>query len=82
MDPNNGYINAIVNELFLSIAAHLANRAPNGQKYLKRAQQQWDWFSKSGMINENGTINDGLANCQNNGQPEYVSLTISFGNVY
>jgi predicted alpha-1,6-mannanase (GH76 family) len=63
------YVGAIANELFLSLAAHLANRAKNSAFYLDWAQQQWSWFRDSGLINENNTINDGLTNeCTNNGQ--------------
>lgn len=62
------YVNAITNELFLSVAASLANRMPNRELYLDIARQQWRWFKASGMINSRGTINDGLnGNCENNG---------------
>jgi hypothetical protein len=33
------YVNAITNELFLSVAAHLANRVPNKEKYVGWAQR-------------------------------------------
>ncbi|KAH7349305.1 glycosyl hydrolase [Plectosphaerella cucumerina] len=65
------YVNAISNELYLSVAASLANRLPDGAglPYLDIANQQWAWFKASGMINSRGTINDGLnGSCQNNGQ--------------
>ncbi|KAL2063158.1 hypothetical protein VTL71DRAFT_6230 [Oculimacula yallundae] len=64
------YVNAIANELHLSVASHLANRVPSNQKqaYLDVALKQWDWFQKSGMINAQNLVNDGLNNkCQNNG---------------
>ena len=69
-DKANTYVNAIANELFLDVAAHLANRA--GRKsgyYLDYAKKQWKWFQESGMINAQHTINDGLDNstCKNNG---------------
>ncbi|KAI3540619.1 glycosyl hydrolase [Colletotrichum abscissum] len=63
------YVNAIANELYLSVAASLANRI-SGDKasYLKIATDQWTWFKATGMINAQGTINDGLdGNCKNNG---------------
>lgn len=64
------YKNAIANELFLSVAAHLAERTANeAQKarYLDWAQREWQWFLHSGMINASHQINDGLdANCRNN----------------
>jgi predicted alpha-1,6-mannanase (GH76 family) len=65
-----GYKNAIANELFLSVAAHLANRAKDPSqkaRHLSWAEQEWHWFSKSGMINADNLINDGLdSNCENN----------------
>lgn len=69
------YKNAIANELFLSIAAELANRT-QGKKsldYLDWAVREWKWFRGSGMINPQNLINDGLdsANpgaCVNNGR--------------
>jgi predicted alpha-1,6-mannanase (GH76 family) len=64
------YVNAIANELFLSTAAHLANRVQRGKKravYRYWAEKSLDWFMDSGMINNNGTINDGLTeDCENN----------------
>lgn len=65
-DRPKTYVNAIANELHLSVAAHLANRVGNGN-YRTIALQQWNWFLGSGMINSNNLINDGLdKNCQNN----------------
>jgi predicted alpha-1,6-mannanase (GH76 family) len=71
-DSSRTYINAIANELFLSLAAHLANRVPsNSQYYVEWAEKEWEWFAASGMINSNYTINDGLTTaCTNNGQTE------------
>lgn len=64
---NRTYVNAITNELFFSSAAHLANRADNTTHYGDWAQWSLKWFLASGMINVNGTINDGLDNeCKNN----------------
>jgi predicted alpha-1,6-mannanase (GH76 family) len=64
------YVNAIANELFFSCAAHLATRADNTTHYTDWAQRSLTWFLNSGMINENGTINDGLTilngTCENN----------------
>lgn len=64
------YVNAIANELFLDVAAHLANRAgAKSDYYLDWAKKEWRWFKRSGMINSQNLINDGLDNatCQNNG---------------
>src|SRR5216683_734090 len=64
------YKNAIANELFLSVAAHLANRVtdPDAQlQALAWARSEWAWFSQSGMLNEDSLVNDGLdGDCQNN----------------
>jgi predicted alpha-1,6-mannanase (GH76 family) len=63
----SGYVNAIANELFFSTAAHLANRIRYSYDYEYWAYKALTWFKKSGMINSNGTINDGLdENCRNN----------------
>lgn len=64
------YKNAIPNELFLSVAAHLANReAEPAQKaeYLAWAEREWNWFRRSGMMERDHLISDGLtAQCQDN----------------
>jgi predicted alpha-1,6-mannanase (GH76 family) len=68
--------NAIENELFLGVAASLANRAKapeERQRYLSWAQKEWVWFHDSGMINGEHLINDGLdlsnpTHCTNNGK--------------
>lgn len=68
-NKKRNYNSAISNELFLSVAAHLANRdVENKQWYLNWAKKQWDWFQKSGLINEDWNINDGLdtTTCKNN----------------
>ncbi|KAI5238080.1 Six-hairpin glycosidase [Aureobasidium subglaciale] len=66
-DKDKTYVNAIANELFLSVAAHLARRTWD-IKYLNWAVKEWQWFEQSGMINKNNTINDGLdGSCSNNG---------------
>jgi hypothetical protein len=68
-DSAHVYINAIANELFMSVAAHLANRVPSNENfYIGWAQREWEWFYASGMINSDWNINDGLLdNCGNNG---------------
>ena len=64
------YKNAIANELFLSVAAHLAGRAKLPQQralYRSWANREWKWFSHSQMINADHLVNDGLTdNCENN----------------
>ncbi|KAK3352390.1 glycoside hydrolase family 76 protein [Lasiosphaeria hispida] len=70
---DRAYKNAIANELYLSVAASLANRVPGyNEYYLDIAKREWAWFKSSGMINEGKLINDGLrinanGSCVNNG---------------
>jgi len=69
------YKNAIANELFLSVAASLANRVSDPTQraqYLAWAQKEWGWFKNSGIINSQNLVNDGLTStnpnaCTNNG---------------
>lgn len=70
------YKNAIANELFLSVAASLANRVSDPvrrEHYHEWAQREWSWFDHSGMMNAQGLVNDGLDSknpsaCVNNGR--------------
>ena len=71
----NEYKNAIANELFLSVAASLANRTHGSTSalYLSWANKEWNWFKASGMINVQNLVNDGLTStnptaCTNNGR--------------
>lgn len=69
-DKAHTYSGAIENELFLAVAAQLANRVTTAREkehYLTWARTQWDWFELSGMINSNYTVNNGLdmATCSN-----------------
>ena len=60
---HSAYKNAVTNELFLTIAASLANRTADGahkSQYLGWAHKEWDWFRASGIINARNLINDGL----------------------
>jgi predicted alpha-1,6-mannanase (GH76 family) len=69
------YKNAIPNELFLDVAAKLANRTTGSgsASYLAWAQKEWTWFSNSGMINSSNLINDGLSSsCVNNNGKEWT----------
>ena len=59
------YKNAIANELFLVTAAKL-NRTD-------WALKEWQWFERSGMINNQSLINDGLdGDCRNNKAATYT----------
>lgn len=77
---NSAYKNAITNELFLELAAGLANRTSNATQkalYLSWAQKEWQWFNASGMINSQNLVNDGMnatnpSACTNNGQPTWT----------
>lgn len=67
--------NAIPNELFLDVAAKLANRTTGNlsASYLAWARKEWAWFKDSGLINSRSLINDGLnSKCANNGAPEWT----------
>lgn len=57
------YVNAIANELFMSVAAHLSNRLNGTAETNARswALKSYNWFRSSGMINNLNLINDGLA---------------------
>ncbi|KAI2624140.1 glycoside hydrolase family 76 protein [Hypoxylon sp. NC1633] len=68
------YTNAIANELYLSVAASLANRVPDRKQYfLDTAITQWNWFKNSGLINGDHLINDGLTDdCKNNGMQTWT----------
>lgn len=63
------YVNAITNELYLTVAASLARRvSEKSSTYLDIAKKHWDWFSQSGIINDDDLVNDGLdSKCKNNG---------------
>ena len=63
------YKNAIANELFLSVAAHLANRVDSQDeraRYEAWARREWKWFRHSGMIERDHLISDGLTACKDN----------------
>lgn len=64
------YKNAIANELFLSVAAYLAARSIDEKeraRYLDWAEREWKWFAKTGMVNADHQVNDGLdEKCVNN----------------
>jgi predicted alpha-1,6-mannanase (GH76 family) len=69
------YKNAIANELFLSVAAHLASRESGDRRkgYLAWAKREWTWFDSSGMINDDNLVNDGLTpECKNNGRTTWT----------
>ena len=58
---DRGYKNAIANELFLSVAVHLANgTGPTSGQFAEWANKEWKWFAQSGMINPASLVNDGL----------------------
>jgi len=61
------YKNAITNELFLTLAALLSQRAPASQNYRDWALREWQWLHASRLIGPAGLVNDGLsAACANN----------------
>jgi predicted alpha-1,6-mannanase (GH76 family) len=73
---DRSYKNAIANELFLTLAARLAQRVNDEHQsaaYLNWADQAWNWFAQSGLINVHNLINDGLnSECKNNNGPTWT----------
>lgn len=71
--------NAIENELFLALAAGLANRIPAQKEYYREwAVNHWNWFNSTGLINSNNNIVDGL-NITNQCKPEGAMFTYNQG---
>ena len=73
--PTRSYHNAISNELYLLLTATLHNIIPGDTVYLQRSLREWDWFRRSGMINADNLVNDGLtdgAACVNNNNPTWT----------
>ena len=72
---------AIGNELYLSVAAHLAERSSGDTRtgYLNDALSEWNWFKNSGLIASNNLIHDGLnlSTCQVN--PGSATFTYNQG---
>eukprot|EP00941_MAST-03F_sp_MAST-3F-sp1_P002239 g2239.t1 len=72
------YKNSITNSLFLTLAARLAVLTPKDSKeqafYMEWAGKEWNWLSRSGLINDQNLLNDGLnsATCKNNGETEWT----------
>ncbi|MEE6273335.1 GH92 family glycosyl hydrolase [Georgenia sp. MJ206] len=67
-DHERTYKNAVTNGLWVRLTAELHNRIPGDTMWLERSQAGWDWLLASGMINDDGLVNDGLTgDCQNNG---------------
>ncbi|MFZ0762248.1 MAG: glycoside hydrolase family 76 protein [Candidatus Sulfotelmatobacter sp.] len=69
------YKNAIANELLLSVAAHLANRVEDRSqraRYDGWAIREWNWFQRTGMIESDNLISDGLnGRCEDNHQTKW-----------
>lgn len=73
---SRSYKNAIPNELFLLVAVRLHERTPGDAgpgSYLEWALREWDWFERTGMLNAQNLINDGLDRyCQNDGRTTWT----------
>ncbi|EIZ77359.1 hypothetical protein WSK_4091 [Novosphingobium sp. Rr 2-17] len=71
-DPKRTYKNAITNELLIYASTQLY-LATGQDAYRDWALRTWSWFARSGMIDANGLVNDGLDGaCHNNGQPHFT----------
>jgi predicted alpha-1,6-mannanase (GH76 family) len=70
------YKNAIANELFLSVAAHLSNRALTAKErsqYASWANRESNWFRDSSMIEQDHLISDGLTStCKDNSKTKWT----------
>ncbi|APX32035.1 glycoside hydrolase family 76 [Brachybacterium sp. P6-10-X1] len=67
------YKNAVTNGQWIRLTAELHNRIPGDTAWLESSQVAWDWYLASGMINEEGLLNDGLTDaCENNGDHVYT----------
>ncbi|ROS78782.1 putative alpha-1,2-mannosidase [Cellulomonas sp. PhB143] len=67
-DAERTYKNAVTNGLYVRLTAELHNRIGGDTTWLERSQTGWDWLTASGLINDQGLVNDGLtADCTNNG---------------
>ena len=67
-DAEKTYKNAVTNGLYVRLAAELHQRIDGDTVWLERAETGWDWLQASGMVNEDGLVNDGLTgDCRNNG---------------
>ena len=79
-EKGNRNNSAISDELFLSVAAHLANRLEGTDKQaaLNWALMEWDWFSQSGLINPDYLVMDSL-NYNYSCKPTTLPLTYNQG---
>lgn len=72
-DEERTYKNAVTNGQWIRLTAELHNRIESDTVWLERSQIAWDWYLSSGMINEDGLLNDGLTDaCENNGDHVYT----------
>jgi len=62
--PCSSYKNAVTTELYITASMGMYE-AFGDQSYLEAAIRGWTWFERSGMINTEGLVNDGLdKNCK------------------
>jgi predicted alpha-1,6-mannanase (GH76 family) len=67
-DRERTYKNAVTIGLYVRLVAALHNRIGGDTTWLNRAVTGWNWFTRSGLINASGLVNDGLTgSCANNG---------------
>ncbi|EED16319.1 hypothetical protein TSTA_014150 [Talaromyces stipitatus ATCC 10500] len=61
-DKSKGYIASIANELYIALAAGLANHVSSdqAQSYLDAATIGWDWFTNIGVVGDDWLVVDGV----------------------
>jgi len=60
----SNYKNAVTTELYITASIGMYE-AFKKEDYLQAAVKGWSWFKMSGLINDQGLVNDGLdANCR------------------
>jgi len=55
------YKNAVTTELYITASIGMYEAFNEGD-YLQAAVKGWSWFKMSGLINDQGLVNDGLDN--------------------
>src|SRR5690606_11039001 len=62
------YKNAVTNGQYIKLTAALHSRIAGDSTWRDRSLTAWSWYLDIGLIGEDGLVNDGLDDCENNGQ--------------